>query len=42
MHGCILSIVASDALVLKQQVISIHMADEIFLLNQFHTETLQL
>ena len=30
MHGCIISIVATDALVLKHQGISIHNADSIF------------
>ena len=39
MHGCILSIVATDALVLKHQAISTHSADEIFvLLYQFHAK----
>ena len=28
MHGCVLNIVATDALVLKHQVISIHSADK--------------
>ena len=31
MNGCILSTVATDALVLKHQAISIHSADEIFI-----------
>ena len=32
MHGCILSTVATDALVLKHQAISIHSAEYIFIL----------
>ena len=32
MHGCILSIVATDALVLKHQAISTHSADEMLIL----------
>ena len=43
MHGCILSIVATDALVHKHQVISINSADWIFIvLDQFRMEILQL
>ena len=42
-HGCILSTVATDALVLKHQAISIYNADKIIaVLDQFHTEILQL
>ena len=38
-HGCILSTVATDALVLKHQAISIHNADWIaIVLDQFHTK----
>ena len=43
MHGCALSIVATDALVLKHQVISTHSTDYIFIvLIQFHSKILQL
>ena len=36
-HGCIVSTVATDALVLKHQAISIHNADFTFIvLDQFH------
>ena len=43
MHGCILSNVATDALVLKHQVISIHSADLISIaLGQFQTKMLHL
>ena len=43
MHVCILNTVATDALVLKQQAISIHSADPIFfVLDQFHTEQFHL
>ena len=43
MHGCVLSTVATDALVLKHQAISIHIADEILiLLDQFHAKILHL
>ena len=43
MGGCILSIVATDVLVLKHQAISIHCAELIITgLDQFHTEILQL
>ena len=43
MHGCIFNIVATDALVLKHQAISIHSADLIVIaLEQCHTEILQL
>ena len=43
-HGCVLSTVATDVLVLKYQAISIHSADwrNIHLLDQFHTEMLHL
>ena len=30
-HGCVISIVATDALVLKHQAISNHSADKIFI-----------
>ena len=41
--GCILSTVATDALVLKHQAISIYNAEKIIAaLQQFHTKTLQL
>ena len=43
MHRCILSTIATDALVLKHQAISIHSADKIFIvLGQFHTKMSQL
>ena len=43
MHGCVVSIVATDALVLKHQAISIHNADHIFIvLDQFHIKILHL
>ena len=43
MHGCPLSTVATDALVLKHQAISIHSIDWIFIaLDQFHTEIVDL
>ena len=32
MHGCVCSTVAADVLVLKHQAISIHSADEVFIL----------
>ena len=36
-HGCVVSTVATDALVLKHQAISIHNADKTFIvLDQFH------
>ena len=36
-HGCVVSTVATDALVLKHQAISIHNADQTFIvLDQFH------
>ena len=36
-HGCVVSTVATDALVLKHQAITIHNADETFIvLDQFH------
>ena len=39
MHGCMLSIVDTDALVLKHQAISIHSADRnIIVLKQFYTK----
>ena len=42
-HGCILSNVATDALVLKHQVISTHNANKIVkVLDQFHTKMLNL
>ena len=42
-HGCIISTVATDALVLKHQAISIHNAGWIFIvLNPFHTDMLHL
>ena len=42
-QGCILSTVATDALVLKHQAIIIHSADSIFIVSdQFHLEILQL
>ena len=31
-HGCVCSTVAADVLVLKHQAISIHSADEVFIL----------
>ena len=41
MHGCILSTVATDGLVLKHQAFSIHSADKIFIIpDQFYTEIL--
>ena len=43
MHGCIVSIVATDALVLKHQAISIHNTDWTFIvLGQFRTKILHL
>ena len=36
-HGCIISTVATDALMLKHQTISIHSADQI-VLDQFQTK----
>ena len=40
-HGCIVITVATDALVLKHQAISIHNADKTFIvLDQFHIKTL--
>ena len=39
MHGCIVSTVPTDALVLKHQAISIHSAGKIFVVVvKFHTE----
>ena len=43
MHGCVVSTVATDALVLKHQAISIHNADLTFIiLGQFHITILHL
>ena len=43
MHGCILSNVATDGLVLKHQANSIHSADKVFIvLDQFCTNILHL
>ena len=40
MLGCVLSIVATDALVLKHQVISSHNADQVSIVQgQFQTKT---
>ena len=40
-HGCLLSAGATDAVVLKHQVISTHSADKILIvLDQFHTKIL--
>ena len=42
-HGRVLSSMATDALVLKHQAISLYNADYTFIaLSQFHTEILQL
>ena len=42
-HGCVISNVATGALVLKQETISAHSADKIIIvLDQFHTEILHL
>ena len=42
-HGCIVSTVATDALVLKHQAISIHNADQTFIvLDQFHIKLLHI
>ena len=42
-HGCVVSIVATDALVLKHQAISILSADQTFIvLDQFHMEIFHL
>ena len=42
-HGCVVSTVATDALVLKHQAISIHNADWTFIvLDQFYIEILHL
>ena len=42
-HGCVVSTVATDALVLKHQVISIHNADYTFIvLDQFHIKDITL
>ena len=38
MHECVISMVATDGLVLEHQAISIHSADQIFIaLDEFHT-----
>ena len=43
MHGCILSTVAADALVLMHHTIIIHSADNIFtVMDQFHTKRIHL
>ena len=43
MHGCILTTVATDALVLKQQVIIIHKADQMSkALDQFQIKNILL
>ena len=43
MHGCVVSTVATDALVLKHQAISIHNADLTFIvLDQFHIKLLHI
>ena len=42
-HGCVFSIVATDELVLKHQIISAHIADKIIIASdQCHTEILHL
>ena len=42
-HGCVVSTVATDALVLKHQAISIHNADLTFIvLDQFHIKILHI
>ena len=42
-HGCVVSTVATDALVLKHQAITIHNADQTFIvLDQFHIKILRL
>ena len=42
-HGCVRSIIATDAQVLKHQDIDIHSVEQILnVLNQFHSELLQL
>ena len=42
-HGCIVSTVATDTLVLKHQAISIHNADQpFFILDQFHIKNIAL
>ena len=42
-HGCVVSTVATDALVLKHQAISIHNADYTFIvLDQFHIKDITL
>ena len=43
MHGCVVSTVATDALVLKHQAISINNADQTFIvLDQFHIKLLHI
>ena len=42
-HGCVVSTVATDTLVLKHQAISIHNADQTFIvLDQFHIKNIAL
>ena len=42
-YGCVISTLATDALVLQHQVISTHSSDQIFsVLNQFHAKILHL
>ena len=41
-HACVLNTVATDALVLKHQVICIHSVDNINCTDQFHTNILYL
>ena len=42
-HGCVVSTVATDALVLKHQAISIHNADlTLIVLDQFHIKNIAL
>ena len=42
-HGCVVSTVATDVLVLKHQAISIHNADQTFIVfDQFHIKALHL
>ena len=44
-HGCVLSTMATDALVLKHQVISIHFADYIsfifMIFDEFHAKNIK-
>ena len=43
MHGCIISIVATDVLVLKHKAFTLHGADQVFVvLDQLHTNILYL